>query len=351
MDGLLGLPAGPGLPPGASEAFDTPLRGLVACPSPIGWPLGERPANWGSYLQLVSRYCVHAAVLVIALVVSGYASMQSQSTSGTQLRLGVVNAAGQAYGQGGQVGDVTLGRLSTIIKPLELPTGPAVSHVPGTYTVGAGETLQAIADKLGVTPDDLRWSNAALTSTDNVKEGQQLTVPPIHGIVYTAAAGDTVPALADRFKVDPQTIADFNSAGTGALPAGIQVIIPGGTGPQLFPRRVSNDPPHLGTYANGKFAYGYCTWYVASRRPVPWTGDAWAWFGNAQAMGFPTGSTPQPGAVMVTWESYVGHVAYVESVNADGTFTVSEMNYKGWGLISTRTLTTRQVPLIGFIYG
>jgi len=53
---------------------------------------------------------------------------------------------------------------------------------------------------------------------------------------------------------------------------------------------------------------------------------------------------------MVTWESWVGHVAYVESVNADGSFVVSEMNYKGWGIIDTRLLHTKDVPMIGFIY-
>ena len=52
---------------------------------------------------------------------------------------------------------------------------------------------------------------------------------------------------------------------------------------------------------------------------------------------------------MVTGESGWGHVAYVESVNGN-TFTVSEMNYIGWGVYSTRTITTSQVPLYGFIY-
>jgi surface antigen len=52
---------------------------------------------------------------------------------------------------------------------------------------------------------------------------------------------------------------------------------------------------------------------------------------------------------MVTWESGVGHVAYVESVSG-GSFTISEMNYRGYGIISSRTLTPSSVPLIGFIY-
>lgn len=32
------------------------------------------------------------------------------------------------------------------------------------------------------------------------------------------------------------------------------------------------------------------------------------------------------------WGGY-GHVGYVESVNADGSITVSEMNYAGWNRV------------------
>jgi surface antigen len=99
------------------------------------------------------------------------------------------------------------------------------------------------------------------------------------------------------------------------------------------------------------FSTGYCTWYVANRRPIPWFGNAIEWFGNARAYGFPEGSAPAVGAVMVTRESSAGHVAYVESVNADGSWTVSEMNYVGWGVVSRRTIHRGQVPVIGFIYG
>jgi len=66
-------------------------------------------------------------------------------------------------------------------------------------------------------------------------------------------------------------------------------------------------------------------------------------------MGYATGRTPVPGSIMVTWESPIGHVAYVESVNGNS-FTISEMNVRGWGIASSRTITPGQVPLIGFIY-
>ena len=82
-----------------------------------------------------------------------------------------------------------------------------------------------------------------------------------------------------------------------------------------------------------------------------WTGDAWMWYGNAQAMGYAVGKAPEPGSIMVTWESPIfGHVAYVEEVYADGSFLVSEMNYKGFGIVDYRHICPGQVPLIGFVY-
>ncbi len=106
-----------------------------------------------------------------------------------------------------------------------------------------------------------------------------------------------------------------------------------------------------GASVGNHFSPGYCTWYVANRRPIPWFGNAIEWFTNARAYGFPEGGAPAVGAVMVTGESSAGHVAYVESVNADGSWTVSEMNFAGWGVVSRRTIQRGQVPVIGFIYG
>jgi surface antigen len=69
----------------------------------------------------------------------------------------------------------------------------------------------------------------------------------------------------------------------------------------------------------------WCTDYVHSKRPdVAIYGNAgYNWISSAQAAGKTTGSTAQAGAVAVT----NGHVAYVESVNPDGSYVVSEM---GW---------------------
>jgi len=53
----------------------------------------------------------------------------------------------------------------------------------------------------------------------------------------------------------------------------------------------------------------------------------------------------------ISWSPPVGHVAYVESVNPDGSFTVSEMNYGRWGVVDYRTIkSTAGLDLLGFIY-
>jgi surface antigen len=82
----------------------------------------------------------------------------------------------------------------------------------------------------------------------------------------------------------------------------------------------------------------WCTDYVHSKRPdVAIYGNAgYNWISSAQAAGKTTGSTAQAGAVAVT----NGHVAYVESVNADGSYNVSEMgwNYQA-GNYNTRTVS------------
>ena len=91
---------------------------------------------------------------------------------------------------------------------------------------------------------------------------------------------------------------------------------------------------------SGWYTYGYCTEWVASQRPVGQWGDAGAWKSQALADGWTVSSTPIVGAI--AWQP--GHVAYVESVG-DGVVTVSEKNYKGWNIISTRT-----VPISTFSY-
>jgi surface antigen len=108
------------------------------------------------------------------------------------------------------------------------------------------------------------------------------------------------------------------------------------------------------------FAYGQCTWYVASRRCIPWSGNARDWYYQAERYGFPVGHTPAVGAVVVFWPggdgaSRAGHVGYVEAVGPAsgvpaGQFKISEMNYNGWNRVNYRLINNNSGGVQGFVY-
>jgi surface antigen len=106
------------------------------------------------------------------------------------------------------------------------------------------------------------------------------------------------------------------------------------------------------------YDFGYCVWWVAHKRYIPWQGQAAQWWWLARKYGFAEGQTPRPGAVMVMAGGGAafgpGHVAYVESVNGDGSFVISEMNWYGvpgggFGRVDYRTVRSMR-GILGFIY-
>ncbi len=307
-------------------------------------------------------------MLAVAVAISSYATLDRQFPTSLTARLGAVNAEATVVSEGGTVGDVSLGRFSTIIKPVSIPTSAPINHMPFTYGVAPGENLTRIAAKYNVTVSQIRWSNTNLISTDSVATGDQLVIPPVPGIVVTTKATDTFESLGTKYQVDPQAIIDFNRLRSAQLAAGTVLVIPGGVGgafpppPALYQLLARSGTGGgypvkvlgccLGPYAANGFPAGWCTYYVATKRNVTWRGDAGYWYANASAQGYPVGPTPKVGAIMVTWESWAGHVAFVEAVNADGSWVVSEMNYVAFSVISERTIKPGQLGgrLVGFIY-
>ncbi|HSS94563.1 MAG TPA: LysM peptidoglycan-binding domain-containing protein, partial [Candidatus Dormibacteraeota bacterium] len=170
------------------------------------------------------RYLTHAVVLAIAVAISSYASMDKHVPSYLTSRLTTVNAEAVMVGEGGQTGDVTLGRYSTIIKPVAIPTAAPISHKPFTYTVLAGETLSAIAAKFHVTVSQIRWSNSNLYSDDSIATGNQILIPPIPGVVVVVKSSDTLDVIASKYGVDAQAIYDFNRLRTLQLAAGSVLV-------------------------------------------------------------------------------------------------------------------------------
>lgn len=234
------------------------------------------------------------------------------------------------------------------------------------YTAVDGDTLRALASQYGLSVNTLLWSNPKLI--DHLTAGQEVLVPPVDGVLVKVSATDTLASLAQKYRTESDAIIEFNLLRhPEALPVNDYLMLPYGVGPE--PASVPQPNPQTvfagkrswyvtPVYSSGgaSYPFGQCTWYVNTRRPAPWGGNAWQWFGRARAYGRPEGPTPRAGAIMVTWESpYWGHVAYVEQVYADGSWLVSEMNYAspnggGWGKVSYRHVIPGTIPIIGFIY-
>ena len=175
-------------------------------------------------------------------------------------------------------------------------------------------------------------------------------------LIHVVAQGETLQSVAAEYHVSSQSILDANNLRrAGQVQEGLPLRIPGAKPLSTAPMAGGGKITYRASEED-HFPWGWCTWYVAQRRDIPWHGDAKTWLDSARQLGWPTGQTPQVGAVMVTMESiWYGHVAYVEKVYPDGSFLVSEMNYAAWGFVDMRTIrpsqiASRQVPVLGFIY-
>lgn len=134
---------------------------------------------------------------------------------------------------------------------------------------------------------------------------------------------------------------------------------------------------------HGASGAGTCTDYASARRPdiiarvektvvlahilrnqtgpvlVNWVAKNWVY--DAWSAGLAIGRTPRPGAVIVfqpgAYGAYAaGHVAVVDRVNRNGSFTISEEHAPQLGVVTSRRFRARTAramtrdPRIAFIY-
>ncbi|HEX5394800.1 MAG TPA: LysM peptidoglycan-binding domain-containing protein [Candidatus Saccharimonadales bacterium] len=219
---------------------------------------------------------------------------------------------------------------STVLaKPQVVATAQKSKYDIIHYTTQSGDTVSKLAKKFGVSTNSIRWSNSL--AGDNISAGVKLVIPPVDGVVYKVKSGDTPASLAQRYRSDERQIILYNDAEISGLKAGELIIIPNGK-----VQVAVSYGSFAASYGGNGYDYGYCTWYVANKVPVPtnW-GNANTWDDYARLSGWTVSSVPKAGAIAQSDRGWAGHVAYVEAVSADGSqIKYSDMNgLAGWGRV------------------
>lgn len=111
--------------------------------------------------------------------------------------------------------------LITIGQKLIIPSQDNVDT--GTYVVVKGDSLWSIARKLGVSVNDLVNYNNLSSLTLQI--GQQLKIPPTNQIVYTVQKGDTLWSIAQKNNTTVDKIVSNNNLLSTYLTIGQQLII------------------------------------------------------------------------------------------------------------------------------
>jgi len=111
-------------------------------------------------------------------------------------------------------------------------------------------------------------------------------------------------------------------------------------------------------YPGDLYDYGNCTYWAAMRRaqvgePIPNTwGNAATWAVRALLNGYRVDHTPSQYAIMQipNVDNGLGHVAFVESVDPDGTWHISEMNVVGFDEVDNKAMPASAAIGYNFIH-
>lgn len=134
------------------------------------------------------------------------------------------------------------------------------------YEVQPGDTLSSIGNKFKISVDALKYVNS-LSDYSVLKVGQEMTIPPISGLIHKVAQGDTLNSIATTYDVAPQAIADFNYIlDTSKLALGTELVIPGGKVPEpVYTTTSAYVPTSTGAGGAPSANKDFCVWPTTVR--------------------------------------------------------------------------------------
>lgn len=105
------------------------------------------------------------------------------------------------------------------------------------YVVKRGDTISSIASYYSVSTQTILWANN-MSSSDYLKLGQTLEIPPRDGVIITVAKGDTVESLAKKYSADAADIVDYAwLEAPYTLTVGAEMFIPNGEMPVVVVKK------------------------------------------------------------------------------------------------------------------
>jgi peptidoglycan DL-endopeptidase LytF len=116
--------------------------------------------------------------------------------------------------------------------PIPSPTptsgGNVASYQIQTFSVQSGDTLLDIAARFGITPETVLWANN-LGNGQFLSIGQQLTIPPVSGVLHRVRNGDTPGSVAETYGADVARIVEINHlTNLATIQEGQLLIVPDG---------------------------------------------------------------------------------------------------------------------------
>jgi surface antigen len=220
------------------------------------------------------------------------------------------------------------------------------------YVVKEGDTIDSIAANFKISVNTIKWANNLIYNSLSV--GKELRILPIDGTAYTVKSGDSVDSIAEKYKIDKTRLVVYNDLDVSGLIVGNEIILPNSILPEQEQPGYVSQIVNYSFVSNGNtYSYGYCTWYVYNRRmelgsPVSSNlGNAYTWSIITNTI---DNHNPTVGSVVVMKDvSYYGHVGVVEKIEDNGDIVISEMNYIGWNVMNTRTISAGQAALYSYI--
>lgn len=107
------------------------------------------------------------------------------------------------------------------------------------YTVVEGDTIFSIAERYGLAPETIAWSNDR-SIIGRLMPGRVINILPVDGVYHTVIGSRTIAEIAASYRIDdPYVIIDseynnlFGATPETVLPSGTQIVIPGGQAEEI----------------------------------------------------------------------------------------------------------------------